>query len=51
MLLSAVPEPVEAVRQLLVHGLQKGDALDRDNRKLEEENQRLSKEHQRITAE
>uniref|UniRef100_H3D7S8 X-ray repair complementing defective repair in Chinese hamster cells 4 n=1 Tax=Tetraodon nigroviridis TaxID=99883 RepID=H3D7S8_TETNG len=51
VLLNAVPEPAEAVRQLLVHGLRRGNALERHNHKLEEENQRLSQEHQRITAE
>lgn len=50
MLLRAVPEPAEAVRDLLIHSLQRGNALERHNHKLEEENQRLSKEHQRITA-
>lgn len=51
MLMNAVPEPAEAVRQLLIYGLRRGNALEHDNHKLEEENKRLSKEHQRITAE
>lgn len=51
MLLNAVPEPAEAVRELLIHSLRRGNALERDNHKLEEENQKLSKEHQRIAAE
>lgn len=51
VLLNAVPEPAEAVRQLLIHGLRRGNALELDYHKLEEENQRLSKEHQRIAAE
>lgn len=51
VLLKVVPEPTEAVRELLVHSLQRGNALERHNSKLEEENQRLIEEHQRITAE
>ncbi|XP_056874998.1 DNA repair protein XRCC4 isoform X2 [Takifugu flavidus] len=51
VLLKAIPEPTEAVRELLVHSLQRGNALERHNSKLEEENQRLIEEHQRITAE
>ncbi|XP_072227648.1 DNA repair protein XRCC4-like [Leuresthes tenuis] len=49
--LKAVADPVEAVRELLLHGLQRGDALQQHNQKLEEENQRLIQEQQRITAE
>ncbi|KAM4527886.1 DNA repair protein XRCC4 isoform 2-T3 [Odontesthes bonariensis] len=49
--LKAVADPVKAVRELLLHGLQRGDALQQQNHKLEEENQRLIQEQQRITAE
>lgn len=49
--LKAVPEPAEAVRELLIHCLQRGKALEHHNQKLEEENQRLRGEQQRITAE
>ncbi|XP_068191023.1 DNA repair protein XRCC4 isoform X2 [Antennarius striatus] len=51
VLLDAVPQPAEAVRELLVHSLQKGTTLENHNHKLEEENRRLSEEHRRITAE
>lgn len=50
-LLTVVSEPAEAVRQLLVHSLERGNALQHHNHKLEEENQRLGQEHQRIAAE
>ncbi|XP_023274823.1 DNA repair protein XRCC4-like [Seriola lalandi dorsalis] len=49
--LQAVPEPAEAVRELLVHSLQRGNTLEHQNQNLEEENQRLRREQQRITAE
>lgn len=49
--LKAVPEPTEAVRELLIHVLQRGNALALHNKKLEQENRRLSGEQQRITAE
>nr|XP_046231050.1 DNA repair protein XRCC4 [Scatophagus argus]XP_046231051.1 DNA repair protein XRCC4 [Scatophagus argus]XP_046231052.1 DNA repair protein XRCC4 [Scatophagus argus] len=48
--LKAVAEPAEAVRELLIHSLQRGNALELHNRNLEEENQRLRGEQQRITA-
>ncbi|XP_070781069.1 DNA repair protein XRCC4-like [Enoplosus armatus] len=51
VLLNAVPEPAEAVRELLIHSLQRGNTLENHNQKLEEENQRLRREQQRITAE
>ncbi|XP_026153921.1 DNA repair protein XRCC4-like isoform X2 [Mastacembelus armatus] len=51
VLLKADPEPAEAVRELLIHSLQRGNTLERHNRTLEEENQRLRAEQQRITAE
>lgn len=51
VLLKAVPEPVEAVRELLIHSLQRGNTLEHHNQKLEDENQRLRREQQRITAE
>ncbi|XP_044030323.1 DNA repair protein XRCC4 [Siniperca chuatsi] len=50
-LLNVVPEPAEAVRELLIHSLQRGNTLEHHNQKLEEENQRLKGEQQRITAE
>ncbi|XP_018550210.1 DNA repair protein XRCC4 isoform X2 [Lates calcarifer] len=49
--LKSVPEPTEAVRELLVHSLQRGNTLEHQNQDLEEENQRLRREQQRITAE
>ncbi|XP_022604439.1 DNA repair protein XRCC4-like isoform X4 [Seriola dumerili] len=49
--LQAIPEPAEAVRELLVHSLQRGNTLEHQNQNLEEENQRLRREQQRITAE
>uniref|UniRef100_A0A3Q4B7R1 Uncharacterized protein n=1 Tax=Mola mola TaxID=94237 RepID=A0A3Q4B7R1_MOLML len=51
VLLKAVPEPAEAVRELLIYGLQRGNAMEHHNQKLEEENQRLRAEQQRVTAE
>ncbi|CAJ1069945.1 DNA repair protein XRCC4 isoform X2 [Xyrichtys novacula] len=49
--LTAVSEPAEAVREILIHSLQKGNTLQQHNHKLEEENQRLRREQQRVTAE
>ncbi|XP_040914113.1 DNA repair protein XRCC4 [Toxotes jaculatrix] len=49
--LKAVSEPAEAVRELLIHSLQRGNTLEHQNQNLEEENQRLRQEQQRITAE
>ncbi|XP_042364676.1 DNA repair protein XRCC4 [Plectropomus leopardus] len=49
--LTAVPEPAEAVRELLIHSLQRGTTLENHNQRLQEENQRLRREQQRITAE
>ncbi|XP_035524485.1 DNA repair protein XRCC4 [Morone saxatilis] len=51
VLLTAVTEPAEAVRELLIHSLQRGNSLEHHNQKLEEENQRLRGEQRRITAE
>ncbi|KAM4634481.1 DNA repair protein XRCC4 [Polymixia lowei] len=51
VLLSAVPEPAEAVRELLHHGLERGGTLERHNQKLQDENRRLKQEQQHITAE
>ncbi|XP_029024595.1 DNA repair protein XRCC4 [Betta splendens] len=51
VLLEAIPEPAEAVRSLLIHSLQRGNALEHHNQRLEEENQRLRREQQRITTE
>ncbi|XP_059214512.1 DNA repair protein XRCC4 isoform X2 [Centropristis striata] len=50
VVLEAVPEPAEAVRELLIHSLQRGDSLQQHNQNLEEQNQRLRAEQQRITA-
>ncbi|KAM6901785.1 DNA repair protein XRCC4 [Lycodopsis pacificus] len=50
-LLKAVPEPAEAVRELLIHSLQRGNTLENHNQNLEEENRTLRREQQRITAE
>lgn len=49
--LEAVTEPADAVRQLLVHSLQRGNTLERHNQRLEEENLKLSQEQQRIASE
>ncbi|XP_056288958.1 DNA repair protein XRCC4 [Pseudoliparis swirei] len=49
--LELVPEPAEAVRELLIHSLQRGNSLENHNQNLEEENRRLRGEQQRITAE
>lgn len=51
VVLTAVSEPAEAVREILVHSLQRGNTLQRHNHKLEEENQRLRQEQQRIASE
>lgn len=51
VLLDAVKEPSEAVREVLIHILQQGNALQRHNHNLREENHRLLQEHQRITEE
>ncbi|XP_032367625.1 DNA repair protein XRCC4 [Etheostoma spectabile] len=51
VLLEAVPEPAGAVRDFLVHSLQRGNQLERLNQDLDQENQRLRQEQQRITAE
>ncbi|XP_074545787.1 DNA repair protein XRCC4 [Halichoeres trimaculatus] len=51
VILTAVSEPAEAVREILVHSLQRGNTLQQHNHKLEEENQRLRREQQRITTE
>uniref|UniRef100_A0A1A7Z6B4 X-ray repair complementing defective repair in Chinese hamster cells 4 n=1 Tax=Iconisemion striatum TaxID=60296 RepID=A0A1A7Z6B4_9TELE len=48
--LKAISEPVEAVRELLIHSLQRGNTLQQHNHKLTEENQRLRREHESITA-
>ncbi|CAB1428676.1 unnamed protein product [Pleuronectes platessa] len=50
VLLKSVAEPAEAVRELLIHSLQKGNTLDHQNNDLEEENRKLRQEQQRITA-
>ncbi|KAM7392362.1 hypothetical protein PAMA_007463 [Pampus argenteus] len=49
--LNVVPDSVEAVRRILIHSLETGNTLERQNQTLEEENQRLRREQQRITAE
>lgn len=51
VMLEAVAEPAEAVRELLTHSLHKGNTLQHQNQKLQEENQRLRREQQRIAAE
>ncbi|XP_040014076.1 DNA repair protein XRCC4 [Xiphias gladius] len=51
VLLRTVPEPAEAVRDLLIHSLQRGNTLEHQNQNLEEENQRLRQEQRRVTAE
>ncbi|XP_037548476.1 DNA repair protein XRCC4 [Nematolebias whitei] len=51
VLLKAVTNPAEAVREVLIHILQRGNTLHMTNQKLKEENQRLIQEHQRIAAE
>ncbi|XP_047229598.1 DNA repair protein XRCC4 isoform X2 [Girardinichthys multiradiatus] len=51
VLLDAVKEPAEAVREMLIHTLQQGSTLQQHNHKLRDENQRLIGEHQRITEE
>ncbi|XP_020782167.1 DNA repair protein XRCC4 isoform X2 [Boleophthalmus pectinirostris] len=48
--LTALSDPAEAVRELLIYSMDKANSLERYNRKLEEQNQRLNQEHQRITA-
>ncbi|KAM3599161.1 uncharacterized protein V6R79_001034 [Siganus canaliculatus] len=50
VVLTLVPEPAAAVRDLLVHSLQRGTSLKNQNQRLEQENQRLRGEQQRITA-
>ncbi|XP_026210368.1 DNA repair protein XRCC4 isoform X2 [Anabas testudineus] len=49
--LKAAPEPADAVRNLLIHSLERGNRLEHHNQKLDEENRRLRREQQRITAE
>uniref|UniRef100_A0A3B3BE79 X-ray repair complementing defective repair in Chinese hamster cells 4 n=2 Tax=Oryzias melastigma TaxID=30732 RepID=A0A3B3BE79_ORYME len=51
VLLEAELRPAEALRQLLLHSLQRGNGLQNQNQKLQEENQRLRGEQQRICAE
>uniref|UniRef100_A0A3B4BDC4 Uncharacterized protein n=1 Tax=Periophthalmus magnuspinnatus TaxID=409849 RepID=A0A3B4BDC4_9GOBI len=48
--LTALSDPAEAVRDLLIYSMDKRNSLERHNCKLEEQNQRLNQEHQRITA-
>lgn len=48
--LTALSDPAEAVRDLLIYSMKKGNSLERQNDKLEEQNQRLRQEHQRITT-
>lgn len=42
-------EPVESVRKLLEHNLERGERLERENLRLERENHRLRGEHTHIT--
>ncbi|XP_038820873.1 DNA repair protein XRCC4 isoform X2 [Salvelinus namaycush] len=51
VLLGKIPEPVEEVRALLTHGLERGTALQNHNHLLKEENHRLKQELQHINAE
>uniref|UniRef100_A0A3Q0RIJ1 X-ray repair complementing defective repair in Chinese hamster cells 4 n=1 Tax=Amphilophus citrinellus TaxID=61819 RepID=A0A3Q0RIJ1_AMPCI len=51
IVLKAVPDPAEAVRNLLTHSLQRGINLQHHNQRLKEENQSLRGEQQHITAE
>ncbi|XP_015257977.1 PREDICTED: DNA repair protein XRCC4-like, partial [Cyprinodon variegatus] len=51
VLLDPVKKPAEAVTEVLIHTLQRGNTLQEHNRKLMEENQRLIQEHQRIIEE
>ncbi|CAB1332556.1 unnamed protein product [Coregonus sp. 'balchen'] len=51
VLLCKIPEPVEEVRALLTHGLERGTALQNHNHLLKEENHRLKQELQHINAE
>ncbi|XP_013983771.1 DNA repair protein XRCC4 isoform X2 [Salmo salar] len=51
VLLGKIPEPVEEVRALLIHGLERGTALQNHNHLLKEENHRLKQELQHINAE
>ncbi|XP_038162873.1 DNA repair protein XRCC4 [Cyprinodon tularosa] len=51
VLLDPVKKPAEAVAEVLIHTLQRGNTLQEHNRKLMEENQRLIQEHQRIIEE
>uniref|UniRef100_A0A8C6TCA3 X-ray repair complementing defective repair in Chinese hamster cells 4 n=1 Tax=Neogobius melanostomus TaxID=47308 RepID=A0A8C6TCA3_9GOBI len=48
--LTALSNPAEAVRDLLIYSMAKGNSLERQNNKVEQQNQRLRNEHQRITA-
>lgn len=48
--LTALSDPAEAVRDLLIYSLEKGNSLEGQNNRLEEQNQQLRKEHQRITT-
>ncbi|KAG7471492.1 hypothetical protein JOB18_023927 [Solea senegalensis] len=49
--LVSIPEPAGAVRELLIHTLQRGNTLEHQNQSLEDKNWRLRQEQQRITAE
>ncbi|TRY83872.1 hypothetical protein DNTS_030097 [Danionella cerebrum] len=47
--LQAVPEPTEAIRELILHGLEERAQLEAKNKLLLQENQKLRREHQHIT--
>lgn len=51
VLLTALPDPAEAVRDLLMYSLDRAGSLENHNHRLQEQNQSLREEHQRITAE
>ncbi|XP_018600575.1 DNA repair protein XRCC4 isoform X2 [Scleropages formosus] len=49
--LQELPEPVEVVKDLIIHGLEKSTKLQATNEQLEEENEMLRREQTRITSE
>ncbi|KAM6984884.1 DNA repair protein XRCC4 [Aplochiton taeniatus] len=49
--LSAVPDPLGAIRELLSHSLERASTVERRNHTLQLENQRLKQEQEHITAE
>ncbi|XP_028319464.1 LOW QUALITY PROTEIN: DNA repair protein XRCC4 [Gouania willdenowi] len=51
VVMTTVSQPADAVKELLLQNLRRGNDLRETNRKLQEENERLRREHQRISAE